>query len=642
MHKLVSLAVLIALIQGCGGGGSSASPTPTPSPSPSPVPTPSLDPVSARKTVQGFDFYGDTQVEQGKAVSLGVTSPPNDRITHSKWNQTSGPTITLLADNSQMISFDAAQPGDYQFQVSIRTASGQTLDETLSLTVDDTLPHEANVRLDHVAPETAKVSLRVDGIEGKVIDKIDWQQVAGPGVNNLTIQDNFLFFDAPNVNRDTLVEFRATISFVDGSSTSDNGYVLIKDVAINSSDGYFPRFNGQVVTTDMQVYQQNSPYASALQECVYNNTVERSCSFSKLPLLGSQTQNPDINDVMDRVLVSHRWMGDRFKQYLQQSIASPDMLKLLRAVTAVVISYDVRPSYYWSATGAIYLDGRNFWVTPEERDTLNDQPDFRSDFGNDLQFFIPWRYIKDNDYYFRGSDYPAEERLTKTFEDMEANITWLMYHELGHANDFFPPTVWQSMSSSTSPLVYSNDNPANSSQFSTIYPLTSSNMRALAQVSFAGETASTQQKAYTAQDVETFFEPDLAPAYYSYSTIREDYATLFERFMMSYRMGVSADVAVISTEQDGFAVTWGQRDRISLEKMRGRTTAVVDQILPEINASEVFSTLPDAQLMTPGDDWRDNADLSGKAQKLSGKNHHRAKPEWMIGVRHKHPERPKQ
>ena len=550
-----------------------------------------MDPVTALKSVDGFSFYGDSQAPQGKAVSLGVTSPSNDRITYSKWSQVAGPTVTLLADDSQMISFDAQQSGDYQFQVSVRTEAGKTLDETLALTVEDTLPHETNVRLDHVAPETAKVSLRVDGIEGKVIDEISWQQVAGPGVNNLSIQDNFLFFDAPNVSRDTLVEFSANISFVDGSSASDTGLVLIKDVEINASDGYFPRFNGQVVTTDMQVYQADSPYASALKECVYNNTVERSCNFSKLPLLGSQTENPSIDDVLDRVLVSHRWMGDRFKQYLEQSIASPDMLKLLRAVTAIVISYDVRPSYYWSATGAIYLDGRNFWVSPEERDTLNDQPDFRSDFGKDLQYFIPWRYIKDNDYYFRGSDYPAEERLTKSFEDMEATITWLMYHELGHANDFFPPTAWQSMSSSTSPLVFSNENPANSSQFSVLYPLTSQNMRGLAQVSFAGETATAQQRAYTAEDVESFFEPDLAPAYYSYSTIREDYATLFERFMMSYRMGVSADVAVISTEQDGFAVTWGQRDRISLQKMRGRTTAVVEQILPELNATQIHRYL---------------------------------------------------
>jgi hypothetical protein len=309
-------------------------------------------------------------------------------------------------------------------------------------------------------------------------------------------------------------------------------------------------------------------------------------------------------------------MGDRFKQYLQQSGTSEDMRKLLRATTAIVISYDVRPSFYWTATGAIYLDANNFWVTPQERDTLNDQPDYRSNFGKDLQFIIPWRYVKNNDYYVRNSDYPAAARLSKSFAAMEANISWLMYHELGHANDFFPAHSWSGLSANTSPLAYANQVNPSSTAFSQQHPLASSEMKALAQVSFAGTTASNTQKGYQADDVELFFEPDLAPAYYSYSTIREDYATLFERFMMSYRLGVSADVAILSNvDNDALIVTWGQRDRFNLPQLQSRVRQVVGNILPELDVAGMQAELPAAQLMTPGLNWFENLNLTGQGQK---------------------------
>ena len=92
---------------------------------------------------------------------------------------------------------------------------------------------------------------------------------------------------------------------------------------------------------------------------------------------------PDIEDILNRTLVSHQWMK-RFEQYLRDSVVGQDMLNLLRGVTAVVISAEVRPSFYWAVTGAIYLDADN-WLTPVERDTLNEAPDYRAGFGAELQ-----------------------------------------------------------------------------------------------------------------------------------------------------------------------------------------------------------------------------------------------------------------
>ncbi|MFT5311926.1 MAG: hypothetical protein ACI8Z9_000402 [Paraglaciecola sp.] len=614
-HLIPSALIGISglLLTSCGGESSTLS---TSAFTPASTGGPNLPPVTAKTTGIGFNLYYPDELAVGQSVSIVVAATGNGSLSQVNWQQTAGPKLDLLASHTQIIGFDLRSSGDYSFALLALTSSGQNIQQSVSFTVLEDNVDYANIRLDHVAVEQGRVSLRVDSSassRGKAISSVVWQQIAGSDALNLEKDEQYLFFDAPNVAHDTLLEFQAQINYEDGSSSSDNSYILIKNTEINS-EGYFPKFSGQVVSTDVFAYRVNGPYAERLVDCVYNNHISNSCSFNSLPLLGHEHASPEVEQVLERLVVSHPWMGDRFKQFLQQSAVADDMLQLLRATTAIVISYDVRPSFYWTATGAIYLDAANFWLSPGERDTLNDQSDYRLGFGDELAFTIPWRYVKNNDYYIRRSDYPASERMTRAFSALEASASWLMYHELGHANDFFPPGSWAYIDKNTSPLSYANDVPASSSDFSTRFPLSSDEMRELANVSFAGQNASDEQKTSNAQQVTLYFEPDSAPAYYSYSTIREDYATLFERFMMAYRLGASSDVAVISTDNnDELLVTWGQRDRISLPRIQGRVKQVVERILPELDVAAIQATLPTPLLMTPGLDWFSNIDLSPSA-----------------------------
>lgn len=612
---LITSALIAAsglLLAGCGGSSSSSNTPFTPVP---PQGT-SFPPVTAKTTGSGFNLYYPDEFAVGQSVSIVVAATGSGSLSSVNWQQTAGPDVDLLATHTQVISFDLPASGDYSFALFASSTSGQNIQQTVSFTVLEDNADYANIRLDHAAVEQGKVSLRVDSSasnRGKTISSIVWQQIAGSHALNQEEAEHFLFFDAPSVAQDTLLEFRAEISYEDGSSSSDSSYILVKNTEINS-EGYFPKFSEQIVTSDVFAYRSSGAYANRLVDCVYNNQISTSCSFNSLPLLGNEHTSPSVEQVLERLVVSHQWMGDRFKHFLEQSAVADDMLQLLRATTAIVISYDVRPSFYWTATGAIYLDAANFWLSPGERDSLNDQPDYRAGFGDELQFIIPWRYVKDDDYYFRSSDYPASDRMSRTFRDLEASVSWLMYHELGHANDFFPPGSWTSINGSTSPLAYANDVQASSTNFSTSFPLSSSEMRKLAQVSFAGRTANEEQKNTDAQQATLYFEPDSAPAYYSYSTIREDYATLFERFMMAYRLGVSSDVAVISTDNnDDLLVTWGQRDRVNLSRIQGRVKYVVERILPELDVDAIQATLPTPLLMTPGLDWFSNINLSPSA-----------------------------
>jgi hypothetical protein len=617
------------LLVACGGGSSSAPARP---PVPSPVTT--LPNVSPKFSAFGLEIYTHDNLQVGQSVSLAARAIDGVRLSNISWQQISGPQVDLLAAHSQLVSFDLPEAGSYQFEFSALNSSKQAVSQSIDIQVQERDKDIANIRLDHAAAEQAKVSLRVDEQNGKDITTIDWQQTAGPAVQDFSPTEHYLFFNAPPVTADTMLEFKATVTYSDGSKVSDNSYVLVHKVNINSA-GFFPKYDDKIVSPDVRAYNPSGPYADTLVDCVYNNQIASSCSFSRLPIIGQQHPQPTTEDILDRLVVSHSWMGVRFKQFIEQSATRDDMLKLLRATTAIVISYDVRPSFYWTATGAIYLDANNFWVTAQERDTLNDQPDYRSDFGNELQFIIPWRYVKNNDYYFRSSDYPAAQRLSKTFNDLEANVSWLMYHELGHANDFFPPHSWAMLSGGSSPLAYANNVDPSSTTFNQQYPLSSAEMKNLAQVSFAGQSASAQQRSYLADDVSVFFEPDQAPAYYSYSTVREDYATLFERFMMSYRLGVSADVAIIN-DNDELIVSWGQRDRFNLTKLQSRVRQVVQNVLPELDVANIQAGLPKPQLMTPGLDWFDNLALGDTAQKQakSLKPYNRNSPDIWLEYKH--------
>lgn len=612
--RIAFFIFFVAFLQACGGSGSENLSPPVTLPPPANNAT-----VTAKIAEDGLRIYYPDSFAVNQAASLAVTADSGE-IKSVYWQQSAGPQLVVLAPTSQLVSFDVPEPATYNFELNVVLTSGLQKQKSISFTATENSNTLSTIRLDHVAIEQGKVSLRVDSSgdgKNKQISAIQWQQTAGPVVSELNPDEHYLFFTAPAVNQDTVLEFSATLNFSDGSVGSDQSYVLVKNANINAN-GFFPKFAERIVTTELQPYVSQGKYAQVLVDCVYNNQISSSCNFSTLPLLGSETLTPTIDDILDRLVVSHPWMGDRFKEFLQQSTTADDMRQLLRATTAIVISYDVRPSFYWSATGAIYLDAANFWRSPQERDTLNDQADYRSNFGNELRFIIPWRYVKNNQYYIRNSDFPVASRLSKPFAALEANASWLMYHELAHANDFFPESSWAKLSSSDSPLSYANGHDASSSLFSQMYPLNSAEMTQLAQVSFAGETATEDQKALEAQDVIGFFSPDKAPDYYCYSTVREDFATLFGHFMMAYRLGVSADVAIISSvNNDDLKVAWGQRDRVNSPLIQARVRAVVETLFPHLNVAQIQSNLPAPVSMRVGDDWISNIDLSTNSNSSS-------------------------
>jgi hypothetical protein len=356
----------------------------------------------------------------------------------------------------------------------------------------------------------------------------------------------------------------------------------------------------QIKVSPVHAYKAASKYAGVLASCVYDinlryasSTNTNVCPFSKLPLIGQDAGGfmTTVEQVMDHVVVSHDWMGANFENYLRTQDTNGDFRQLLGSVTAVVIGSHVRPSFYYIGTGAIYLDAENLWLTPAERDVINEAPDYRSSFGSELQYIMPWRYVINNNR--ARLSFPKTSRISRSVDYLTYELGDLLYHELAHANDFMPQSNRASLSLQSNPLsVFNNTASIGSDVLSAHYPLLSQEMSGLGQVSFQGAAATAMQKSYTPMDVASFFSADRANDDYAYSSKREDFAMLHEEFMMLYRHGVQRDVAITgpitaTTTSSNLLVNWGQRSRITEPSIKPRLKTVLQQISPSIDANAI-------------------------------------------------------
>ena len=585
----LSVLILTASLAGCGGGGSDDTSS-TPS-SPSPTPTPMSNII-----------VPDEQLLRGDSVEL-ILDSTSANIANIQWQQTSGNSVVMVTDTAKVLAFSAQSAGDYSFSVQYQV-NGQTQQASATVSISDQQA-QITARLGQEVAAENKVSLRAFVEDNINTSTISWQQLSGTTTAlGETDGQQAIYFDAPNVSQAQILTFEVSAENNSGQTVQDTVSIVVNPKSAIASSAYFDER-----VADVFAYDSNSPYANTLVGCVYSNELTSSCTFNQLPLIADDTLTPTVDDIMERVVVSHQWMGDRFKEFLQQHDVNGDFKRLLRATSAIVISYDVRPAFYWAATGAIYLDPEFLWLTPDERDTINEAPDYRSNFGDTLQFDFLWRFVRDNDYASNG--YARSNRQSRTLSDIEYRLAYLLYHELAHANDFFPSTKWGNYSQNDRILDAATDGLTQSDQLDVQYPLQSNLIKNLAQVRFGGNDATSSQQALLPADISPEFEPDGGVYFYSFFTIREDFAMLFDELMMYARYGVQRDVAITNNPDSNasgsdYIVHWGQRGRISEPQLYDRALFTANRVLPEFDATTALNNLPDTTQMQSGQNWIEN------------------------------------
>jgi len=625
LRLLFAAGTAVLLAAACGGDSSS------PAPSPAPVPPPPTNPTpTCTVTGQSFSVAADVSVQLGRvagAVIAGCSGPLRDVV----WQQTGGPPVTLLSARTQAISFEAAAVGTYSFSVSFVDAGGAARSAAVSInTLASSSPMTVVARSDQAVRMGGSASLRA-WPAAAAGETLTWTQTAGPAVTLDRSDPNRVIFTAPSVAQDTALTFRVTRSG-GGATDSDDVWVLVENHAQAPAD---PSGTGPYVFSDMHVsrvypYRAAGPFVSALVSCAYNAQLQYTggggnlCPLSTLPFLHTTTFGnvPTVAQIMDRVLISHDWMGAAFEELLNANQNNTDLLRLFNGVTAVVIGTHVRPSFYYALTGAIYLDADNFWRTAEERDLIDESPDFRSAFDRDLQYSGLWRYAANNQSIF--VPFPATSRISRDISYLLNESAWLMYHELGHAADFVPPGVRPALNPALSAWAniaprYSNRQ-LPSDQLATSFPLTSTTMAALAQIKFitgpVNDTTLVNGIPYATLRqlspiaVAGHFAPDLATDEYNYTTTREDAAIVLEEVLMARNHGWRRDFAITDKVGENATgstvlVRWGQRGRVGSDSIKPRARFVVGQLAPWMGTAAVDALPPPLQ-MRPGESWTAN------------------------------------
>lgn len=570
---LATWLVAAVALQGCGGGGSGGSGGSGPPPNRPPTASFTATPASGPPPL---------------AVTLDASASRDGdgSISTYAWDFGNGATGA-----GRTVDYTYEDSGAFEVSLTVTDDDGAQASATRELVVN--VPPSARIVADPVDGE-APVTVTFDASESSDSDgeiaSYEWEVADDPPATGAMIEHTFY---APGV-----YPVQLTV-------TDDLGGVDQAVFEVNARDDAGVAFTVPYVT--------DGPHADLLRPCAYGGaTIQRTCTVRELPFLGAEFEQPTVDDVMSRVLVSHRWMGDSLKQRLRELPA--DIRLLARSITAIVIASDIRPAHYWPASGAIYLDADFFWETPEERAVVTMEEDFRSDFGSDMQLRIPWRLVRNNvplGLTAAGEKAPRADRLLPF-------LAFLLYHELSHAADFMPASKLSSLDPTWYPWTAMSANRADwpSSRLTREHPLRSRLMRDLATIFFHGATPGPEQLALLPEDVVDAFASDGAVDFYSYASVFEDVADLHDAILMSYHHGYEKDIGIIGTEADTreeSIVAWGQRGRMTNANVIDRLRLVIDEMYPgDAQALHGYLNARPAPLpMRRGDTWADNRVLEG-------------------------------
>ncbi len=349
-----------------------------------------------------------------------------------------------------------------------------------------------------------------------------------------------------------------------------------------------------IAEENVRAYRSEGPYADVLKECIV--VADDPCTLAVLPYIGQDHANPTVDNIMDRVLVTHDWMGLRFEQVLYQ--LPTETLALFKPLTAVIIGSEVRPSTYWAKLGRIKLDPANLWLSNSEKTTVSQAPDYREDFGSALKFTAVWRMVKNNDYAWNSYSLTGDRE--RQLKDITLRMARLLFHELAHANDYIPPGAFAKLEATDTPdsatkrlsqeslaVQLYDENLNISAQTSDLYPL--------ARTLYRNEEISAERAAYTAQDVGAVMATQGKATFYGYSSIREDVATLFAQSLMRRYYGVETHVGLLDLPADeenatcvDYLIGWGSTNRVAASRVAVRAEWVMKQILGDSPAIDSY------------------------------------------------------
>lgn len=403
-----------------------------------------------------------------------------------------------------------------------------------------------------------------------------------------------------------LVGFLAIFQAACSSSSSEDEFLVVKPVV--------PLEQQQPLAFAVsKPYNINSNYKDVLKKC-FEAIDGAECTFNELPLIGQSVISPQISDIMDRVVVSHDWMGVRFEQLLSQ--LSSEALLLLKPVAVIYIGSENDSVGYNAGSAQLRIGPELLWLTADEKTALassdGESGGSSNDTRDDLNFRFRYNFIK-NGLALDSKESDSE----RAFSDIFDNFAIVFYSQLAFAADYFPASVYSDDRLSVTPRMIFDENSKQPIVTKPLYDdenLTAptSHLYPIAKIYYEDEPASDLYKTYTAADAGLAYDSEGKPSLSSYRGERRDMRGLFSLGMMKYKHDVSLNVLFYDGMESNSETTigYGLRNRIASPKVAARVKFVMERIIGSSASLDEFfqNSLGTTELIEPGTNYEDYLD----------------------------------
>lgn len=342
----------------------------------------------------------------------------------------------------------------------------------------------------------------------------------------------------------------------------------------------------------VHAYEKDHSFVSSIEKCPYSIKASDLCSLEELPFIAQLSDDWGIEEIGQRVVVTKDWMGQRFLELLKELKDDKDLMKMFGAVTGIVISSKLSSSFYYSGNGFIYLEPDYLYLNKEELKSIQGPLDPRSGRASKLSFRKTWFYFKNN------------KMITNNTYDKEIkkySLLRLLYHELAHANDFFPFYSLSDVNIDEKNLLnfsYNYKFIDSSHKTSSFEKLDSILLKRVENYINSGDVEyQIFVESLSVEDIASSFKDGSASDTYNYYNRYENFAMKLEELLMLknhsiYRYIMFSDVEKnIDKSFSEFTFYWSQRGRILKDDILEDSLNLYQSIFPDADIYKIKKDL---------------------------------------------------
>jgi hypothetical protein len=382
--------------------------------------------------------------------------------------------------------------------------------------------------------------------------------------------------------------------------------ILLFNLLVSCSKGTSPVAGDphqKKIEENFNLFESNKKFMPVIPESPYFNRIYK-CAFQKegngctpeiVPLIGMMRAELDVDFILKNTIVSHAFLAKNFRDYLG-SVKNKYLFTLFSSVSGIVITDEIDVSFYYSPTGMIYISAKYLWKSQEEFSELKFIKDKRFSFNEKKKITTELDYVKDNKIaYIQASI------KNRTLDMLSPNLTRLLFHELSHANDYYPADQYDSLDKSKSYFELKKDRFESKKLVSQriSYPETQQ-VYEYAIFYIESELISQESHNFSKQDFLLNFVSNIGIDLYSYVTNREHLAMMMESYFMLFTENFetcSYGYFKESSEKKD-ELFWFQKNRILQTNILKEARGVIDLMFPSAIGSELNSLNTDFTLET--------------------------------------------